>query len=113
MNTRRSTPQHSGRRRSRGGRLLGAPWQTWAIGIVVIVVAVTRVLWTTSRPGAETASVGGIPGPIGSPDSAQDVGTLVGKPAPAFTLEDSEGKTYPVTPGQGRPTVLIFHMGIT
>jgi len=113
MNTRHRTPHPSRRRRSRGGRLWGAPWQAWTIGIVAIVVAMAGVLWTTSRHGAGTASVGGIPGPIGAPDSAQDVGTLVGKPAPAFTLRDSEGKTYTVTPGQGRPTVLIFHMGIT
>jgi len=44
---------------------------------------------------------------------AQDVNTLVGKPAPAFTLADSEGQRYAVAPGRGRPTVLIFHMGIT
>ena len=42
-----------------------------------------------------------------------DVNTLVGKPAPAFSLSDSDGKSYAVTPGQGRPIVLISHMGIT
>ncbi len=111
MSTHRSTPRHSQRRASRAGRLWGAPWQVWMIGVVVVVVV--GVLWATSRRVAETASVGGIPGPIGAPDSAQDVGTLVGKPAPGFTLADSEGKSYTVTLGQGRPTVLIFHMGIT
>lgn len=35
----------------------------------------------------------------------------VGAPAPAFTLTDSEGVAHTVTPGQGRPTVLLFHMG--
>jgi len=44
---------------------------------------------------------------------AQDVNTLVGKPAPAFTLSDSDGKSYAVTPGQGKPLVLVSHMGIT
>jgi cytochrome oxidase Cu insertion factor (SCO1/SenC/PrrC family) len=56
---------------------------------------------------------GGLPGPLGGPDVAQDVNTLVGKPATTFTLADSEGKRYAVTPGRGRPTVLVFHMGIT
>ncbi len=42
-----------------------------------------------------------------------DVNTLVGKPAPAFTLSDSDGTSYAVTPGQGKRIVLISHMGIT
>jgi peroxiredoxin len=42
-----------------------------------------------------------------------DVNTLVGKLAPAFTLSDSDGASYTVTPGQGKPIVLISHMGIT
>jgi len=42
-----------------------------------------------------------------------DVNTLLGKPAPAFTLLDSDGTSYAITPGQGRPIVLISHMGIT
>jgi peroxiredoxin len=42
-----------------------------------------------------------------------DVNTLVGKPAPAFTLSDADGRSYTVSPGQGRPLVLVSHMGIT
>ncbi len=65
------------------------------------------------RPRPDVAlGPGGLPGPIGGPNVAQDVNTLVGKPAPAFTLPDSEGQTYTITPGQGKPLVLVFHMGI-
>jgi len=71
------------------------------------------VAWLALRPGAQTAGQGGLPGPLGGREIAQDVNTLVGKPAPAFILADSEGNSYPVTPGQGRPLVLVSHMGIT
>ena len=55
----------------------------------------------------------GLPGPEGGPSVAQDVGSLVGQAAPAFTLEDADGNSYAVTPGQGKPLVLVTHMGIT
>ena len=35
----------------------------------------------------------------------------LGDPAPEFTLTDSEGVAHTVTPGGGKPTVLVFHMG--
>ena len=37
--------------------------------------------------------------------------SLVGDPAPAFSLGDSEGTRYAVEPGGGRPIVIVFHMG--
>ncbi len=37
--------------------------------------------------------------------------SLVGEPAPAFSLGDSEGTRYAVEPGGGRPMVIVFHMG--
>ena len=33
--------------------------------------------------------------------------------APGFNLSDSEGVSYPISPGGGTPTVLIFNMGVT
>ena len=42
-----------------------------------------------------------------------DVNTLVGRPAPPFTLSDSEGQSFPISPGGGTRTVLIFNMGVT
>lgn len=53
-----------------------------------------------------------IPGPIGGPDIAQDVNTMIGKKGPGFMLHDGDGKTYTVVPGgTGRPLVVISHMG--
>ncbi|MFL5802842.1 MAG: hypothetical protein ACJ8CR_14005, partial [Roseiflexaceae bacterium] len=81
-----------------------------AFGVLLVGI----IAWQLLRPRLESAAEpNGIPGPLGGPESAQDVNTLVGKPAPAFTLPDSDGKRYTVTPGQGRPLVLISHMGIT
>jgi hypothetical protein len=78
--------------------------------VLAVAVALT---WRTFHRSHGVAGPGALPGPLGGPDVAQEVNTLVGKPAPAFTLADSEGKPYAVTPGRGRPTVLIFHMGLT
>lgn len=86
----------------------------WAAIAAVALALVAGVVWLAS--GRLTPSVGapnGLPGPEGGPRIAQDVGTLVGQPAPAFTLADAEGTAYTVTPGEGRPLVLVSHMGIT
>ena len=85
---------------------------TWVAGAVVGAVA-GAFIWGGFHRTPGVAGPEALPGPLGGPDVAQDVNTLVGKPAPAFTLADSEGKRYAVAPGRGRPTVLIFHMAIT
>lgn len=82
-----------------------------ALVLVVLVVLVGRSRLTTGSQAG--AGPGGLPGPLGGSSVAQDVNTLVGQPAPSFTLTDSEGQSYAVTPGQGKPLVLVFHMGIT
>jgi len=76
-------------------------------------VVVVAVGWAVLRPKEEVTASAGLPGPIGGPSVAQDVKTLIGKPAPAFSLPDSEGNNYAVRPGNGMPLVLISHMGIT
>ena len=85
------------------------------VGVAVVVLAIAVGGWLLFRPSApgEGASGTGLPGPIGGSSVAMDVNTLVGKPAPAFTLLDSDGTSYAVTPGQSKPIVLISHMGIT
>ena len=97
-----------------------APATSWRspialVGVAALVLAVAVGAWVLFRPSAagEGASGTGLPGPIGGSSVAMDVNTLVGKPAPAFTLSDSDGTSYAVTPGQGKPIVLISHMGIT
>ncbi len=84
-------------------------------GVAAVVFAIAVGGWLLFRPSAagESVSGTGLPGPIGGSSVAMDVNTLVGKPAPAFTLLDSDGTSYAITPGQGRPIVLISHMGIT
>ncbi len=85
-------------------------------GVAAVVLAVAVAAWALFRPSAANESLtptGGLPGPIGGSSVAMDVNTLIGKPAPAFTLSDSDGKSYAVTPGRGRPIVMISHMGIT
>jgi hypothetical protein len=85
------------------------------VGVAALVLAIAVGAWVLFRPAAagEGASGAGLPGPIGGSSVAMDVNTLVGKLAPAFTLSDSDGTSYAVTPGQGKPIVLISHMGIT
>ena len=78
------------------------------------LVAIGVVAWLAlGRLSDDVGAPNGLPGPEGGSRVAQDVGTLVGQPAPAFTLADADGSSYTVTPGQGRPLVLVSHMGIT
>lgn len=108
--TPRPGPKGKGRRAARGQ---GAARLWWWAGLAVAAAIVVVAVSLSVRPGGEAAPGSGeLPGPLGGPSVAQDVGTLVGKPAPGFTLSDSDGKSYTVTPGQGRPLVLVFHMGI-
>lgn len=83
----------------------------WVATIAVLVVVAGGWLVLREQPAVQSTSA--LPGPAGGRDVAQDVNTLIGQRAPAFTLVTAAGRTYAVTPGRGRPTVLIFHMGIT
>ena len=116
MSARRTPPQRAGTGRGRQTNVKRRSRPGWVVGLIVIVgvvlVGVVASLALRSR-SQTSAGATGLPAPIGGPDVAQDVNTLVGKPAPAFTLPDSDGKRYTVTPGQGKPLVLVSHMGIT
>jgi hypothetical protein len=86
------------------------------VGVAALALAIAAGAWVLSRPslaGEGASGTTGLPGPLGGSSVAVDVNTLVGKSAPAFTLSDSDGTSYAVTPGQGKPIVLISHMGIT
>lgn len=86
----------------------------WAAIAAVALVAAGVIAWlAVGRLSSGVGAPSELPGPEGGPRIAQDVGTLVGQPAPAFTLADADGTSYTVTPGQGRPVVLVSHMGIT
>lgn len=100
------------RRAAAAQQRMRRPW--WLVGLAASIVVLAALAWVALGPkGTATSGPGGLPGPLGGPNVAQDVNSLVGKPAPAFTLADSEGTARTVTPGQGRPLVLVSHMGIT
>jgi hypothetical protein len=91
------------------------------VGVVVALAIFIPAIMTrpTPKPTVQLAStpvstnVGTLPGPLGGSSVLMDVDTLVGRPAPAFTLSDSEGVSFPISPGGGIRTVLIFNMGVT
>ena len=109
MSKRRIAPSRSGRsRQSRGGLWLGLA------GAILIVIVAGLTWWLNNPPAGEAGARVALPTPIDFPDTAQDVGTKVGQPAPAFTLPDDTGQMVSVTPGQAdRPIVLVSHMGVT
>lgn len=84
-----------GRRSQHVGRRKIGWWV--AAGMAMLLVA-AWVGWTVLRPepAADTASL---------------TTTLVGQPAPVLRFPDADGRLYTV-PERGRPTVLIFHMGL-
>ena len=87
------------------------------VALAIFIPAImTRPAPRSTAPLASTpvsTSAVAIPGPLGGPQVAMDVNTLLGRPAPAFTLLDSEERSFPVSPGGGTRTVLIFNMGVT
>lgn len=93
------------------------------VGVGVALAIFIPALMT--RPGPKSAStpvssIGTVgfssatvlPGPLGGPGVSVDVNTLIGRPAPSFTLSDSDGLNFPISPGGGTRTVLIFNMGV-
>lgn len=82
-------------------------------GAILILIVAGLIFWPNTQSSNEPSAKAALPTPIGFPDTAQDVETLVGQPAPEFTLLDETGQPITVTPGQtGRPTVLVFNMGL-
>ena len=91
------------------------------VGVAVALAIFIPAIMTTLRPRPVvsptsvpvTTRGASLPGPLGGSGVAMDVNTLVGKPAPAFTLTDSEERSFPVSPGGGTRTLLVFNMGVT
>jgi len=96
----------------RSTRARGRLWIGIAGAILMVMVA-GLIFWLNTQSTDEVDAETALPTPIGFPDTAQDVGTKVGQPAPAFTLLDETGQSVAVTPDQtGRPMVLVFNMGL-
>lgn len=82
-----------------------APW--WRASAALLLMTGSLTTWAVLLRAAPV-----IPGPIGGPDIAQDVNTMIGKKGPGFTLHDGDGKAHTVVPGgTDRPLVVISHMG--
>lgn len=83
------------------------------VGRIFILWALVALSLVACQSQTQTPVDPALPTPIGYPDSAQDVGTLVGKPAPKFTLNDEVDQPVTINPGElGRPIVLVFNMGL-
>lgn len=74
-----------------GALLLGA----------VVLGALGITAWTAFGPQGEA----------NDPNVVVNLTSMVGKQALEFTLTNSEGQAYSITPGDGRKYLLIFHMG--
>ena len=86
-------------------------WLWIAGGGLVLVVAV--LVWSYIANSTPRTNQNSLDIAASLPDSAQSfsVGTMIGKPAPAFTLPDAQGNRYQFQPGDGRKYVLAFNMG--
>lgn len=69
--------------------------------VAVVLGAFGITAWSRFGPSGET----------NDPNVVVNLTSMVGMQAPDFTLSDSEGQAYTVTPGDGRKYLLIFHMG--
>jgi len=87
----------------------------WIAGSAVGVILVAGLIWfaaANSAPRAmPTTNSADIAAMLPNSDNGFNVGTMVGKPAPAFTLPDAQSKPYQFQPGNGKKYVLAFNMG--
>lgn len=113
--------------RSRGGGRLkrSSLWVYLLVGGLVLTVAISLAAYFglsgESSPAASSPSSGapldfargGESSPAaGSPSSGLSLtAAVVGKPAPGFSLQNQDGQTYTLTPGDGENHVLVFYMG--
>ena len=77
-----------------------------ALIALVAVVVLRRVI-----PSAPNTSSPDVAGNLPDTNSALNVGTLIGQPAPVFTLSDANGEPFNFQPGDGRKYVFAFNMG--
>jgi len=75
-----------------------------AVGLAISGVALLGIL-VARRPASPDS------GRLLDSQEAFSVPDHVGQLAPAFTAIGVDGQPYPVSPGDGRPKVLVFYMG--
>ena len=82
------------------------------IGAGLALIALIAVVWLRAViPSAPNTNSLDVAGNLPDTDSAFNVGTLIGQPAPAFTLLNANGEPYKFQPGDGRKYVFAFNMG--
>jgi flagellar basal body-associated protein FliL len=96
------------RKNSRSKRWL---WIGILVGTIISAAAVSFVAANVFKSPTPSASTSDIAANLPRSDSAFNVGTRIGQPAPAFTLPDAQGQSYAFNPGDGRKYVLAFNMG--
>ena len=102
--SKREMMKHRRSQEQRRNRLLiGAGLALIALVAVVVLRGVVPSAPNTSSPD--------VAGNLPNTNSALNVGTLIGQPAPAFTLSDAKGQPYNFKPGTGHKYVLAFNMG--
>ena len=85
-------------------------WLWIGTGLVLIALVAVVVLRRVI-PTAPNTSSPDVAGNLPDTNSALNVGTLIGQPAPAFTLSDANGEPFNFQPGDGRKYVFAFNMG--
>ena len=83
-------------------------WLIVAGFIVVAVLVWSYIANRTPRASQNSIDIAAI---LSNSDTSFSVGTMIGKPALAFTLSDAQGNSYKFQPGDGRKYVLAFNMG--
>ncbi|MEO5886343.1 MAG: hypothetical protein ABIQ77_01655 [Anaerolineales bacterium] len=82
------------------------------IGAGLALIALIAVVWLRAvAPSAANTNSPDVAGNLPDTDSAFNVGTLIGQPAPAFTLLDANGQPHKFQAGDGRKYVFVFNMG--
>ncbi len=95
--------------------------RSWLIGsalglsVGAACVLCAALVWLVATnllaPPAQTTAASDITASLRNSDSAFNVGTRIGQPAPAFTLPDAQGQPYNFHPGDGNKYLLAFNMG--
>ena len=83
----------------------------WMGAGLVLVALVAVVVLRRVIPSAPNTNSPDVAGNLPNSSSALNVGTLIGQPAPAFTLPDANGQPYKFQTGDGRKYMLAFNMG--
>ena len=84
---------------------------TLGVTFCVVCVAVGWLLAANVFKSPSSSAASDIAADLPRSDSAFNVGTRIGQPAPAFTLPDAQGQPYNFHPGDGRKYLVAFNMG--